>query len=110
MNKQNISIEKWEEEKNLINLDKKEIDKLVYEYLLIEGHLEAAEMFQKESNTKSILKFLIILVECEIKNIKERVEIRSKIEQGKIEDAISLVNDFNPEVILQIFKFLDFRK
>lgn len=46
-------------------------------------------------------------MECDIKNIKERVEIRSKIEQGKIEDAISLVNDFNPEVMENLIKILD---
>lgn len=58
MSKLTLTKETWEEDKKNIKLDKKEIDKLIYEYFIIEGHLEAAEMFQKESNTKSLFNFI----------------------------------------------------
>lgn len=58
-------------------------------YLVIEGHKNAAEKFALESGlTPSI----------DLNSIEERMLIRNDIETGRIQSAIERVNDMDPEV------------
>jgi len=53
-----ISIEKWNEEMNKIKVNRQDMNKLVLNYLIIEGYKDAVEKFIKETG-----------VECKIKKI-----------------------------------------
>jgi glucose-induced degradation protein 8 len=48
-----ISLEDWEKKIEKIKLDKSDLNKLVMNYLVVEGFKEAAENFREESNTSS---------------------------------------------------------
>ena len=52
--KKTITTEEWKKKLDQVKISKKELDKIVMNYLVVEGYQEAAEMFQKESNTPSI--------------------------------------------------------
>ena len=59
-------------------------------YLINEGYPEAAKKFSTEAN--------IPPPRVAADNIEERVEIKSAIMSGQIEDAIERINDLVPEV------------
>jgi len=44
-----ISIEKWNEEMNKIKVNRQDMNKLVLNYLIIEGYKDAVEKFIKET-------------------------------------------------------------
>ena len=58
-------------------------------YLVIEGFKDAADKFQRESGCEASV---------ELKSIEERMKIRCAIQQGKVDEAIRLVNNLDPEV------------
>jgi hypothetical protein len=44
-----ISVEKWNEEMNKIKVNRQDMNKLVLNYLIIEGYKDAVEKFIKET-------------------------------------------------------------
>ena len=61
------------------------------DYLVIEGYKSAAEEFSKEADLKSPVDF---------QSIEDRTTIRDALQRGNVEEAITRVNDLNPEVRL----------
>jgi hypothetical protein len=59
------------------------------DYLVIEGYKSAAEEFCQEANLAPPVDF---------ESIESRMDIREALQRGDIEDAITRVNDLNPEV------------
>jgi hypothetical protein len=59
------------------------------DYLVIEGYKSAAEEFSQEANLAPPVDF---------ESIESRMDIREALQRGDIEDAITRVNDLNPEV------------
>lgn len=59
------------------------------DYLVIEGYKSAAEHFSHEANLPSPVDF---------NSIESRVNIREALQRGDVENAITLVNDLDPEV------------
>lgn len=59
------------------------------DHACLQGFVEAAETFERESGTSPGL---------DLQSITDRMEIRRAVQGGDIEDAISRVNDLNPEV------------
>ena len=57
-------------------------------YLVIEGYKEAAESFQPNHKTKP-----------DLSSIEDRMLIRSAIQSGDIPQAITRINDFDPEIL-----------
>ena len=55
----------------------------------LQGYVDAADVFQKESNTKPGV---------DLAAITDRMEIRKAVQSGDIQQAIERVNDLNPEV------------
>eukprot|EP01080_Neovahlkampfia_damariscottae_P011325 gene11325-4137_t len=90
MSKKTVTTEEWKKKVDQVKISKKELDKIVMNYLVVEGYQEAAEMFQQESNTPT---------EIDLNSITERVSIRNSIQNGNIEEAIEKVNDLNPEIL-----------
>ncbi len=69
---------------------REELNKLIMNYLILEGHKEGALTFQRESGVQAD--------EIDLDLIDARVMVKSLIIQGDIESAIRAINDLNPEV------------
>ena len=66
-----------------------DLNRLVMDYLVLEGYQAAAEEFSKEANVSPLVDF---------SSIETRMTIREAVQRGDVEEAIELVNDLNPEV------------
>lgn len=67
----------------------RDLNRLVMDYLVIEGYKDAADCFSKESGLKPFVDSDSILT---------RMIIRGAIQRGDIGDAIGRVNELDPEV------------
>eukprot|EP00299_Pterocystis_sp_00344_P006316 c18128_g1_i1.p1 GENE.c18128_g1_i1~~c18128_g1_i1.p1 ORF type:complete len:240 (-),score=60.93 c18128_g1_i1:2-640(-) len=67
-----------------------DINRVVMDFLVVEGHMSAAQHFQRESQTK-------LLVDAN--SIGHRMSIRDSVQLGDIEGAIDKVNDLNPDIL-----------
>ena len=66
-----------------------DLNALVLDYLLIEGFSEAAAEFARETGLPAEVDHALI---------QERMEIREAVEEGRVEEAVRRVNEFDPEV------------
>lgn len=66
-----------------------DINALILDYLTMEGYPQAAANFSKEANLQP---------QQDKSFVHARQQIRSAIHNGKIDEAIILLNHFNPEV------------
>lgn len=73
----------------------REIDKLVLNYLVIEGFKEAAEEFIKESGLDEIDE----IKKMDLASIDYRLKVRQAIQGGEIETAVRELNNFDPEIL-----------
>jgi len=73
-----------------VQVTKADLNRLVMDYLVIEGYKSAAEEFNKEAGLKPSVDF---------DSIESRMEIREALQRGDVEDAITRVNDFDPEIL-----------
>jgi len=89
-NKRVISSEEWKKKLDEIKINKGDLNKLVMNYLVIEGYMEAAEKFQQESGTEP---------EVDLKSIANRMAVRNAIQSGNIEDGIERVNKLDPKIL-----------
>ena len=58
--------------------------------MVSEGFKEAAEKFKLESGIQPMV---------ELDTLDERIKIRDAIQNGRIQDAISMVNSLHPELL-----------
>lgn len=56
-----ITREEWEKKLNDVKIRKEDMNKLVMNFLVTEGYVEAAEKFRMESGTERILSLLDVL-------------------------------------------------
>jgi hypothetical protein len=68
------------------------------DYLVIEGYKDAAERFSSESGLSP---------QVDLESIENRMNIRSAIQRGDVEDAIGRVNELDPEVSYPAMPFGD---
>ncbi|KAI0225324.1 Glucose-induced degradation complex subunit [Massospora cicadina] len=85
-----ISLADWQQQLENIQVSKQDLNKLVMNYLVIEGYRDAAEKFSIEANVSPYDDF---------DSIEERMSIRNAIQTGDIQEAIEKVNDINPEIL-----------
>ncbi|XP_026448327.1 protein GID8 homolog [Papaver somniferum] len=85
-----ITREEWEKKLNEVKIRKEDMNKLVMNYLVTEGYVEAAERFKMESGTEPLV---------DLASITERMAVKKALHCGDIEDAIEKVNDLNPEIL-----------
>jgi hypothetical protein len=93
-----VSFSSWEEERLKIKTSKQEINKLIFNYLILEANKEAVEEFEKETGQT---------VEYDKELLSMRSDIRKLLLKGDIDSAINLINDID-ENILQGNKKLNF--
>jgi len=67
----------------------RDLNRLIMDYLVIEGYKSAAEEFSQEASLSPPVDF---------ESIESRMDIREALQRGDVEDAITRVNDLNPEV------------
>lgn len=67
----------------------RDMNRLVMDYLVIEGYKDAAQKFAIEAGLNP---------QVDLNSIQNRMVIRSAVQRGDIEDAISRVNELDPEV------------
>ena len=69
----------WSSRLGAVSLSKATMNRLVMDYLVVEGHKEAAERFQAESGTHAGL---------DLETIAERKAVRAAVERGDISAAV----------------------
>ncbi|KAI8097404.1 CTLH/CRA C-terminal to lish motif domain-containing protein [Halteromyces radiatus] len=90
MKKKTITKDEWEQRLAKVVVEKQTLNQLIMNYLVIEGYMEAAEQFSRESGLSPCV---------DLQSIQERREIRHAVQSGDIDTAIDLVNDLNPEIL-----------
>ncbi|KAF9672299.1 hypothetical protein SADUNF_Sadunf11G0026900 [Salix dunnii] len=81
--------EEWEKKLNDVKIRKEDMNRLVMNFLVTEGYVDAAEKFQMESGTDRI----------DLATITDRMAVKKAVQCGNVEDAIEKVNDLNPEIL-----------
>ncbi|XP_019420262.1 PREDICTED: glucose-induced degradation protein 8 homolog isoform X2 [Lupinus angustifolius] len=84
-----ITREEWEKKLNDVKIRKEDMNKLVMNFFVTEGFVEAAEKFRKESGTEHI----------DLATITDRMAVKKAVQSGNVDDAIEKVNDLNPEIL-----------
>ncbi|XP_061984133.1 protein GID8 homolog isoform X1 [Populus nigra] len=85
-----ITREEWEKKLNDVKIRKEDMNKLVMNFLVTEGYVDAAEKFQMESGTEP---------DIDLATITDRMAVKKAVQCGNVEDAIEKVNDLNPEIL-----------
>ncbi|KAF9584655.1 hypothetical protein BGW38_005706 [Lunasporangiospora selenospora] len=88
--KKTYSQEDWAARLAEVHVDREDLNKLIMNYLIIEGYKDAAEKFSQESGAKPPVN---------LDSIQDRMIVRTAIQRGNIEEAIEKVNDLNPEIL-----------
>jgi hypothetical protein len=65
------------------------LNRIVLDYLIIEGYCDAAVEFAKEAG---------IDISVDYQSIEERMLIRNAVEAGHVDEAVRRVNELEPEV------------
>ncbi|KAG0353793.1 Glucose-induced degradation complex subunit [Podila minutissima] len=90
LTKKIISRDEWDAKLADVQVDREDLNKLIMNYLIIEGFKNAAEEFSHESGAKPPVN---------LESIEDRTIVRKAILRGNIEEAIERVNDLNPEIL-----------
>ncbi|KAG8928802.1 hypothetical protein FRC03_012686 [Tulasnella sp. 419] len=80
----------WDRRLSEVNVSREDLNRLVMDYLVIEGYKAAAEEFGKEANLSPPVH---------LDSIESRMNIREAVQRGDVEEAIEKVNDLNPEIL-----------
>lgn len=70
----------------------RDLDRLVMDYLVIEGYKITAEEFSREAKLSPAV---------DLESIESRMSIREALQRGDVGEAITRVNDLNPEVCIR---------
>nr|XP_018631583.1 protein GID8 homolog [Nicotiana tomentosiformis] len=93
-----ITREEWEKRLSDVKIRKEDMNRLVMNFLVTEGYVEAAEKFRMESGTDP---------DIDLATITDRMAVKKAVQAGNVEDAIEKVNDLNPEVCMLFFPVLN---
>ncbi|OMJ13262.1 Glucose-induced degradation protein 8-like protein [Smittium culicis] len=85
--KTKISKQSWEAKLKETDVTKDDINKLIMEYLVIEGYKDAAEQFIDETGVNTPIN---------LDYINERMQIKYLVLDGQISAAIEQINEINP--------------
>jgi hypothetical protein len=94
-----ISYDKWNEEINKLRVNRQDMNKLVLNYLIVEGYKDAVEKFIKETGISGMYILFIYIAEYDSELLEKRMKVRGLIISGKIDDAINDINDINSEIL-----------
>ncbi|MBW0483652.1 hypothetical protein O181_023367 [Austropuccinia psidii MF-1] len=87
-----IMKEDWEQRLADMQIDQDDLNRLVMDYLVIEGYKDSAQNFARESGLTPTI---------DLDSIEYRMGIKNAIQRGDVDEAIMKVNDLNPEILDQ---------
>lgn len=90
MVKKTVPLSEWTQKMSQTNLQKSDLNALVMNYLVIQGHKDAAQQFAAESQT---------VPGVPLESITDRMNIRLAVARGDIDQAIALTNDLDAEIL-----------
>jgi len=82
--------EEWDRRLHDVQVSKSDLNRLVMDYLVIEGYKSAAEKFGEEAGVPPKVDF---------QSIESRMKVREALQRGDVEDAIVRMNELNPEIL-----------
>uniref|UniRef100_A0A7I4A0G9 CTLH domain-containing protein n=1 Tax=Physcomitrium patens TaxID=3218 RepID=A0A7I4A0G9_PHYPA len=85
-----VTKEEWEKNLREVKIWKEDMNRLVMNFLVTEGYVDAVKKFLHESGTQP---------DVDIGTIFDRLDLRNAVECGHVEDAIEKVNHLNPEIL-----------
>ncbi|EFJ43540.1 hypothetical protein VOLCADRAFT_65822 [Volvox carteri f. nagariensis] len=88
--RKHIPLDAWESKLAAVRVPKDDMNKLIMNFLVTEGYVEAARMFAKESGTAPGVN---------LDAITDRMEVRRALQSGDVEAAVARVNDLDPEIL-----------
>ncbi|KAJ9095834.1 hypothetical protein QFC20_006543 [Naganishia adeliensis] len=80
----------YEKKRATVHTDKHDLNRIVLDYLIIEGYCDAAAEFAKEAG---------IDISVDFQSIEERMLIRNAVEAGHVDEAVRRVNELEPEIL-----------
>ncbi|XP_064476589.1 glucose-induced degradation protein 8 homolog [Ornithodoros turicata] len=80
----------WLERLENVHIQRADLNRLIMNYLVTEGFKEAAEKFRLESGAPCSV---------DLDSLDERIRIRDHIQQGRMLEAIALLNNLRPELL-----------
>lgn len=99
---ESLSEQEWKERLQSIEVNHSIMNRLVMDYLIVEGHKEAAECFMQESGTDAGV---------DLATVGQRMAIRSAVESGCISDALERIKQLglavlesNPDLRFRMFQ------
>ncbi|PSC71019.1 glucose-induced degradation 8-like protein [Micractinium conductrix] len=88
--KRRISRDEWERKLKDVKIRKEDMNRVVMNFLVTEGYVDAARVFERESGTAPGV---------DLEQITDRTEIRRAVQSGDVEQAIERVNDLDPDIL-----------
>ncbi|KIY43341.1 lish motif-containing protein [Fistulina hepatica ATCC 64428] len=85
-----ITTPEWDKRMHDVRVSKTDLNRLIMDYLVIEGYKSAAEQFSMEAG---------LTPPVDPASIETRMNIRNALQRGDVDDAIGRVNDLNPELL-----------
>lgn len=81
---------KWQEERSKFKFARKEMNKLVFNHLILEANKEAVEALEKETGES---------VEYNRELLSQRDKVRKHIIKWEIDEAVKIINEINSEIL-----------
>ncbi|KAF6167608.1 hypothetical protein GIB67_031191 [Kingdonia uniflora] len=94
VSKKVITRDEWEKKLKQVKIRKEDMNKVVMNFLVTEGFVDAAQRFQMESGTQP---------DTDLATITDRMAVKNAVQCGNVEDAIEKVNDLNPETTMGLW-------
>eukprot|EP00053_Salpingoeca_punica_P008178 m.73898 g.73898 ORF g.73898 m.73898 type:complete len:249 (+) comp14486_c0_seq1:119-865(+) len=85
-----IDLDTWTSKLDDVPVNRSQLNKLIMDYLVVEGYKDAAEHFQNESGEPTPVN---------LDAVQSRMKVRGAVQSGDVQTAIDLVNDLNPEIL-----------
>eukprot|EP00898_Chlorokybus_atmophyticus_P002452 jgi/Chlat1/3207/Chrsp22S03492 len=88
-----VGRDEWERRAAAVAVRKEDMNRLVMNYLVTEGYVDAAREFQAESGTAP---------GADLAGIHDRMAVRKAVQHGDVEDAIERILDTNPQLFFHL--------
>jgi len=102
--------DQWTQQMAQQHITREDMNRLVMDFLVVEGYMEVARQFSLESGTERASYPLPLhsrrplltsgKAQVNLDDIAERMNIRNAIQQGRVQEGIEFVNDLDSEVSL----------
>lgn len=80
----------WLEKLDKVHLRRGDLNRLVMDYLVTEGFKEAADKFRLEAG---------VVLPVPLDTLDERIRIRDCLQEGRVLEAVSMLNGLRPELL-----------